>query len=87
MKFRSDFVTNSSSSSYVFIGFYSPELLAYLRELIGAGYTYRRNGEETLETKGFIGTNSGGKAVVDALTYIPHQMDKPEKIGFQIVIS
>ena len=87
MKFRSDFVTNSSSSSYVFIGFYSPELLAYLRELIDAGYTYRRDGEETLETKGFIGTNSGGKAVVDALTYIPHQKSQPEKVGFQIELA
>lgn len=87
MKFRCDFVTNSSSSSYVFIGFYSPELLAYLRELIQAGYTYRYKGEETSETKGYIATNAGDKAVVDALTFIPYRRNIPEKVGFQVEMS
>jgi hypothetical protein len=83
MKFRSDFATNSSSSSFILHGFYSKEMLKYLKVLIKSGFAYRRNGMDTMSAKGWLATQES-EAVVDALTYIPHGKNQPDKVGFQI---
>ena len=96
MKFRMDFVTNSSSTSYIYKGFYSQDLLSYVIELVRAGYIYKFRDKVTIDPDtldGLLPSESrkeGGKGIVDDLIFFPYnEYPYPpersvEKTGFQI---
>ena len=80
-------MTNSSSSNYVFWGFYSRILVDYLIELIQKGYIYLDRGnspiKEDLNGCMISDRQESGKAYLDSLRFFPFK-DGKEKTGFQI---
>ena len=94
MKYRTDFVTNSSSTSWICYGFFSDKLLEYVEKLVREGHIYNHSllTNDPMDPgtlRGFLvhGEYETKHKINDDLVFLRDNHDRDKIRGFRIAIE